>query len=254
MLISIPFQTLVRREVERFWRVSTQTLFAPAMSATLYLFIFGYSLGSQFPDIHGHPYIQFIVPGLVMMGLVNNAFQNTSSSILISKYEGNIVDILTAPISNVETAVGYALGGVVRGLVVGAIVLGVSLLFTPLPFAHVAYLLALATLSAFVFALVGLLAAVWAERFDDMAMLSTFILLPLTYLGGVFYSLDILPPLWRRVSLFNPLLYMIDGIRFGFLGVSDVSPAFSLGLTLALAAVLFAATILVLRSGYRLRK
>lgn len=253
-LASVPFQTLLKREVERFWRVSTQTLFAPAMSATLYLFIFGYSLGSRFPDVHGHPYIQFIVPGLVMMGLVNNAFQNTASSILISKYEGNIVDILTAPISNVEMATAYALGGVVRGLAVGGIVLAVSRLFTPLPFTHVAYLLALAALSAFVFSLVGLLVAVWAERFDDMAMLSTFVLLPLTYLGGVFYSLDLLPPLWRSVSLFNPLLYMIDGTRFGFLGVSDVDPAFSLGLTLLLAAALFGATVMVLRSGYRLRK
>jgi ABC-2 type transport system permease protein len=118
----------------------------------------------------------------------------------------------------------------------------------------VPYLLVLAALAALVFALLGLLAAIWAERFDDMAMLSTFILLPLTYLGGVFYSLDLLPPLWRKVSLFNPLLYMIDGIRYGFLGVSDVRPAFSLGLTLALAAALFVSVILVLRSGYRLRK
>jgi ABC-2 type transport system permease protein len=188
------------------------------------------------------------------MGLVNNAFQNTSSSILISKYEGSIVDILTAPISSVEMAVAYALGGVIRGLAVGGTILLVSRLFTPLPFTHVPYLLALASLSAFVFSLVGLLTAVWAERFDDMAMLSTFILLPLTYLGGVFYSLDLLPPLWRNISLFNPLLYMIDGIRYGFLGVSDVNPAFSLGLTLVLGAGLFSATVLVLRSGYRLRK
>ncbi len=253
-MISIPFRTLLGREVERFRRVSTQTLFAPAMSATLYLFIFGVSLGARFPDVHGHPYIQFIVPGLIMMGLVNNAFQNTSSSILISKYEGNIVDILTAPISHLEVALAYALGGVARGVAVGGIVLLVSLLFTPLPFAHPAYLLALAVVSAFVFALAGLLAAVWAERFDDMAMLSTFILLPLTYLGGVFYSLELLPPLWRKVSLFNPLLYMIDGIRYGFLGASDVDPAWSLALTLALAATLFTVTILVLRSGYRLRK
>lgn len=254
MLLTIPFRTLVTREVQRFWLVSTQTLFAPAMSATLYLFIFGYSLGSRFPDVHGHPYIQFIVPGLIMMGLINNAFQNTSSSLLISKYEGNIVDILTAPISYVEMTVAYAVGGLVRGLTVGVLVLGISLCFTRLPFAHVPYLLVLAALAALVFALLGLLAAIWAERFDDMAMLSTFILLPLTYLGGVFYSLDLLPPLWRKVSLFNPLLYMIDGIRYGFLGVSDVRPAFSLGLTLALAAALFVSVILVLRSGYRLRK
>jgi ABC-2 type transport system permease protein len=254
MLLTIPFRTLVTREVERFWMVATQTLLAPAMSATLYLFIFGYSLGSRFPDIHGHPYIQFIVPGLITMGLINNSFQNTASSLLIAKYEGSIVDILTAPISYVEMTVAFALGGMARGLAVGLLVLAVSWLFTPLPLAHAGYLLTLVILASLSFSLLGLLAAIWAERFDEMAMLSTFILLPLTYLGGVFYSLELLPPFWRRVSLFNPLLYMIDGTRYGFLGVSDVNPSLSLGLILAVAGLLFTTAVLVLKSGYRLRK
>ncbi len=254
MLLTIPFRTLVSREVERFWLVATQTLLAPAMSATLYLFIFGYSLGSRFPDIHGYPYIQFIVPGLITMGLINNSFQNTASSLLIAKYEGSIVDILTAPISYVEMTLAFALGGMIRGLGVGALVLVVSRFFTPMPLAHGLYLLTLVIFASFSFSLLGFLASIWAERFDDMAMLSTFLLLPLTYLGGVFYSLDILPPFWRKVSLFNPLLYMIDGTRYGFLGVSDVHPVFSLALILAVAGILFTTAVLVLKSGYRLRK
>jgi ABC-2 type transport system permease protein len=250
----IPFRTLFYREVHRFLIVINQTLLAPVISALLYLFIFGYSLSDRFGTFHGFSYLQFLVPGLVMMGLVSNSFQNPSSSLMISKFEGNIVDILMAPISHAEIAMGYALGGMFRGMLVGASILTVSCLFALPPLTHPVYLLAVALLSSACFSLLGLIAGIWAEKFDDLALFPTFILTPLTYLGGVFYSIEILPPFWRKVSLANPLLYMINAMRYGFLGVSDVNPVWSLLALAVLAAALFAGSLALLRSGYRLRK
>ncbi len=253
-LVPVPFRTLFAREIHRFLIVINQTLLAPVISSLLYLFIFGFSLGNRFGSFHGHSYLSFLIPGLVMMGLVNNSFQNPSSSLMISKFEGNIVDILTAPISHLEIVLGYMLGGMFRGLLVGGCILAVSCLFGIPPFSHPLYLIAVALLSASLFSLVGVAAGIWAEKFDDLALFPTFIITPLTYLGGVFYSIDVLSPLWRKVSLFNPLLYMINALRFGFLGVCDVSPGWSLAALFLLSAGLFAACLLMLRSGYRLRK
>ena len=253
-LFPVPFRTLFMREIHRFFIVINQTLLAPVISALLYLFIFGFSLGDRFGSFHGHSYLQFLAPGLVMMGLVNNSFQNPSSSIMISKFEGNIVDILMAPIGNLEIVMGYMLGGMFRGLLVGGCILGAACLFGVPPFSHPIYLVAVALLSAALFSLLGVAAGIWAEKFDDLALFPTFIITPLTYLGGVFYSIEILPPFWRKVSLFNPLLYMINSLRFGFLGVSDVNPGWSLAALTALATALFAACLVMLRTGYRLRK
>ena len=253
-LFPVPFRTLFYREVHRFFIVINQTLLAPVISALLYLFIFGYSLGDRFGTFHGFGYLHFLVPGLVMMGLVNNAFQNPSSSIMISKFEGNIVDILMAPMGHVEIIFGYMLGGMFRGLLVGTSILAVSCFLALPPFAHPLYLIAVALLAAAVFSLLGIIAGVWAEKFDDLALFPTFIITPLIYLGGVFYSISILPPFWRRVSLFNPLLYMINSLRFGFLGVSDVDPGWSLAALTGIAAALFTVCHLMLRSGYRLRR
>jgi ABC-2 type transport system permease protein len=253
-LIPIPFRTLFYREVHRFFIVINQTLLAPVISAVLYLFIFGFSLGNRFGSFHGFSYLHFLVPGLVMMGLVNNSFQNPSSSLMISKFEGNIVDILMAPIGHLEIVLGYMLGGMLRGLLVGACILGVSCLFAPPPFTHPFYLITVALLSSALFSMLGVVAGIWAEKFDDLAMFPTFIITPLTYLGGVFYSISILPPFWRRVSLLNPLLYMINALRFGFLGVCDVNPWGSLAALAALDGLLFAACLLMLKSGYRLRR
>ena len=253
-LIPVPFRTLFYREVHRFFIVINQTLLAPVISAVLYLFIFGFSLGNRFGSFHGFSYLHFLVPGLVMMGLVNNSFQNPSSSLMISKFEGNIVDILMAPIGHFEIILGYMLGGMLRGLLVGASILAVSCLFAPPPFTHPLYLIAVALLSAALFSMLGIVAGVWAEKFDDLAMFPTFIITPLTYLGGVFYSIAILPPFWRKVSLLNPLLYMINSLRFGFLGVCDVNPWASLAALAALDTLLFITCLLMLKSGYRLRR
>ena len=254
MVFTIPFRTLFYREVHRFFIVITQTLLAPVISSLLYLFIFGYSLGNRFGSFHGFSYLHFLVPGLVMMGLVNNSFQNPSSSLMISKFEGNIVDILMAPIGHVEIILGYMLGGMFRGLLVGACILVVSCFFALPPFSHPIYLVAVALLSSALFSLLGVVAGVWAEKFDDLAMIPTFILTPLTYLGGVFYSISVLPAFWQGVSRLNPLLYMINALRFGFLGVSDVDPRFSILALALLDAALFATGYAMLRSGYRLRR
>jgi ABC-2 type transport system permease protein len=253
-LLTLPFRTLLYREIHRFFIVINQTLLAPVISALLYLFIFGFSLGDRFGSFHGYSYLQFLVPGLVMMGLVTNSFQNPSSSLMISKFEGNIVDILMAPIGHLEIVLGYMLGGMFRGLLVGGCILAVSCFFSVPPFSHPIYLVTVALLSSALFSLLGVAAGIWAEKFDDLALFPTFIITPLTYLGGVFYSIEILPPLWRKVSLFNPLLYMINSLRFGFLGVSDVDPGWSLAALAAFAAALFGLCHAMLRTGYRLRK
>jgi ABC-2 type transport system permease protein len=253
-LIPVPFRTIVYREVHRFFIVINQTLLAPVISAVLYLFIFGFSLGDRFGSFHGYSYVNFLVPGLVMMGLVNNSFQNPSSSLMISKFEGNIVDILMAPIGHVEIVLGYMLGGMFRGLLVGGSILAVSCFLALPPFSHPLYLVTVALCSSALFSLFGIVAGIWAEKFDDLAMFPTFIITPLTYLGGVFYSISILPPLWRSVSLLNPLLYMINALRFGFLGVSDVNPYWSLAALVVLDLALFSLCLAMLRSGYRLRK
>jgi ABC-2 type transport system permease protein len=253
-LLPIPFRTLLYREVHRFFIVINQTLLAPVISAVLYLFIFGFSLGNRFGSFHGFSYLHFLVPGLVMMGLVNNSFQNPSSSLMISKFEGNIVDILMAPIGHVEIILGYMLGGMFRGLLVGSSILVVSCFFAPPPFSHPIYLVTVALLSSALFSLVGIAVGIWAEKFDDLAMIPTFIITPLTYLGGVFYSISILPPLWRKVSLLNPLLYMINSLRFGFLGVCDVNPWWSLVALAVLDAGLFGVCYAMLKTGYRLRR
>jgi ABC-2 type transport system permease protein len=253
-LIPVPFRTIVYREVHRFFIVINQTLLAPVISAVLYLFIFGFSLGDRFGSFHGYSYLNFLVPGLVMMGLVNNSFQNPSSSLMISKFEGNIVDILMAPIGHVEIVLGYMLGGMFRGLLVGSSILLVSCFLALPPFSHPLYLVTVALCSSALFSLFGIVAGIWAEKFDDLAMFPTFIITPLTYLGGVFYSISILPPVWRKVSLLNPLLYMINALRFGFLGVSDVNPYWSLAALVLLDLALFSLCLAMLRSGYRLRK
>jgi ABC-2 type transport system permease protein len=253
-IFSIPFRTIFYREVHRFFIVINQTLLAPVISSLLYLFIFGYSLGSRFGAFHGFTYIHFLVPGLVMMGVVNNSFQNPSSSLMISKFEGNIVDILMAPIGHVEIILGYVLGGMFRGLLVGACILTASLFFAIPPFSHPLYLVAVALLSAALFSLLGVVAGIWAEKFDDLAMFPTFIITPLTYLGGVFYSISVLPASLQTVSRLNPLLYMINSLRFGFLGVSDVDPRFSIVALVLMDAALFGAGYAMLKSGYRLRR
>ncbi len=251
--IPVGFRTLLRKEVARFMSVPTQTLATPVITALLYLLIFGQALGSRISPFHGIPFVEFLIPGLVMMGVINHSFQNTASSLLVSKYEGNIVDLLVAPMSHGEILMGYAVGGVVRGLLVGMVTYVAAIPFAVVPVRNPVFLIAMAIPASLSFALLGLVAAIRAEKFDQLSQISSFVVLPLTYLGGVFYSVDLLPPAFRTASFFNPMLYMVDGVRFGFLGVSDIAPAISLVVVNAAAASLFALTYFLLRSGYRLR-
>lgn len=246
-------QTLLGKEVKRFMRVPGQTVLSPLVSTTLYFVVFGYSLGGQQRQTHGVPYMQFIVPGLVFLGIANNAFLNASSSLFITKIQGIIVDMLVAPLGPVEILGGFVGGAMIRGLCVGLLTWLVAL-----PFAHVTLLHPLATLfflfmSAYVFAVLGLLAGVWSEKFEQINFFPTFVMLPLTFLGGVFYSIGDLPPLWRTVSMANPMVYMVDGLRYGMLGTCAFSPVLGAALLLGTATVATALTFLALQTGYKLK-
>lgn len=252
-LAPVGFRTLLRKEIARFMSVPTQTVATPVVTAMLYLLIFGQALGSRISPFHGVPFIEFLIPGLVVMGIVNHSFQNTSSSLTVSKFEGNVVDLLVAPMSHTEILMGYAGGGLVRGLVVGGITYLAAAPFALIPVKHPLFLLAMVIPASLAFALLGLVAAIRAEKFDQLSQISTFVVLPLTYLGGVFYSVSVLPPAFRSASFFNPLLYVVDGVRFGFLGISDIDPAIDLAVVTATCLALFVVGYSMLRSGYRLR-
>lgn len=253
-MISRPCKTLFIKEVRRYLTVWGQTVATPVLSSFLYLFIFGFSLGRQISMTQGHSYLEFIIPGLIIMGMINNSYQNTASSILISKFHGNIHDLLVAPISYLEMMSAYVAGGVVRGVMVGCITYLVSLLFALLLPAHPLYLTLIALLTCITFAEVGILASVHSRSFDELSMVTNYILMPLTYLSGVFYSIHILPPFWEHLSMANPMFYLVDAFRWGFLGISDVPPALSLTVSAGVALVMSIFTLLILRSGYGLRK
>lgn len=224
-----PFVTLIEKEIKRFLKVSVQTVFTPMVTATLYLLIFGVSLGSHIQLSSGVSYLAFLIPGLVMMSCLNNAFQNSSSSIVTAKFSGDLEDLKVAPITYEQIIWALATGGLFRGILVGLITLFVGEVFFwfsdqgLLGVAHPLALLFFITVGGLAFALLGLTAAFWAKNFDQLAAVNSFILLPLIYLGGVFFSLESLHPFWKTVAKFNPLLYLINGVRYGFLGVSDVS-------------------------------
>jgi ABC-2 type transport system permease protein len=235
----IALLTLSKREVLRFMRIWTQTLLPPAITMSLYFIIFGKFIGSQIHQINGFEYIQFIVPGLVMMSMMTNAYANTSSSFFLTKFNKSIEEMLVSPMPNLIILLGFMLGGTLRGIFVGIIVLMVSLLFTSLTIAHFSVVILMSILACMVFSLGGLINAIFAKRFDDIAFIPTFVLTPLTYLGGVFYSIHQLPPLWRSLSIFNPILAMVDTFRYGILGVSDVNVYFGFSLILMFFIILF---------------
>lgn len=219
----VALQTLLTKEVLRFMRIWSQTLLPPAITMSLYFIIFGKFIGSQIRHIDGYSYIQYIVPGLVMMSIMTNAYANTASSFFLTKFNKSIEEMLVSPMSNLIVLLGFMLGGALRGILVGIIVMLIALLFTNIPVYHFGIVLMMAILSAMVFSLGGLINAIYAKRFDDISFIPTFVLTPLTYLGGVFYSIRQLPPIWRSISTFNPILDMVDTFRFGLLGVSDVN-------------------------------
>ncbi|MBW8760838.1 MAG: ABC transporter permease [Burkholderiales bacterium] len=246
-------RTLLYKEVLRFWKVSFQTVAAPVLTAMLYLLIFGHVLSDRVKVFDSVGYTSFLIPGLVMMSVLQNAFANTSSSLIQSKITGNLVFLLVAPLSHWAWFVAYVGAAVVRGLVVGAGVLVATAWFAPLSFAEPWWIAAFALLGAGMLGSLGLIAGLWAEKFDQLAAFQNFIIMPMTFLSGVFYSVHSLPGLWQAASHLNPFFYMIDGFRRGFFGVSDVSP----WLSLAVVAISFAVTaglaLSLLKRGYKIR-
>jgi len=247
------FWTLFAKETLRFWKVATQTVAAPVLTALLYLVVFGHALQGRVQVYDGVAYTAFLVPGLVMMSVLQNAFANSSSSLIQSKITGNIVFVLLPPISYFEFFAAYVLGAVVRGLVVGAGVLVVTIWFVDLRLAAPAWVLAFALLGAALLGALGLVAGILAEKIDQLAAFQNFFILPLTFLSGVFYSIHSLPAFWQGLSHANPFFYMIDGFRYGFLGRSDFPPAASLAVVAASLFVVSLLTLKLLQSGYKLR-
>ncbi len=247
-------RTLLSKEVRRFLRVPGQTVLSPLISTSLYFVVFGVSLGGRMEQVSGQSYLPFIVPGLIFLGMANNAFLNSSSSLFIMKIQGTVVDLLVAPLGPGEILLGFVGGAMVRGLIVGLLTWGVALLFAPLQLTHPLATLGFLLGTAYVFSVLGLVAAVWAEKFEQINFFPTFVMLPLTFLGGVFYSVKQLPEPWHTVSLFNPMVYMVEGLRYGMLGTSSFPPLLGGALLGALALVATLVTYALLARGYKLKQ
>jgi ABC-2 type transport system permease protein len=237
----------------RFWKVAVQTVAAPVLTALLYLVIFGHALEGRVQVYEGVRYTSFLVPGLVMMSLLQNSFANSSSSLIQSKITGNIVFVLLSPISYLEFFAAYVVASVVRGLVVGGGVLAVTVWFVELRLQHPLWVLAFAVLGAALLAILGLVAGILSDKIDQLAAFQNFVVVPLTFLSGVFYSIHSLPPAWQRLSHANPFFYMVDGFRYGFFGASDFSPAASLAIVAGFVVVVSSLNLWLLKSGYKLR-
>ncbi|WP_291989202.1 ABC transporter permease [Candidatus Accumulibacter sp. ACC007] len=246
------FRTLLYKELLRFWKVSFQTVGAPVLTALLYLLIFSHVLESHV-QVHGVPYGAFLIPGLVIMSALQNAFANSSSSLIQSKVTGSVVFVLLPPISYVEFFLAYVVAAMLRGVMVGVGVLLVTMWLAPLTFVAPQWILVFIVLGGGIMGTLGMIAGIWADKFDQLAGFQNFLIMPLTMLSGVFYSIHSLPEFWQLVSRFNPVFYMIDGFRFGFFGVSDVAPENSLVVVTASLLLVSAATLALLRSGYKLR-
>ena len=246
-------RTLLYKEMLRFWKVSFQTVAAPVLTAVLYLLIFGHTLGDHVTVYDGVGYTSFLIPGLVMMSVLQNAFANSSSSLIQSKITGNLVFLLVSPLSHWAWFLAYVGASVARGLIVGCGVLLVTMWFAPLSLAEPAWVLVFAVIGAGMMGTLGLLAGLWAEKFDQIAAFQNFIIMPMTFLSGVFYSVKSLPPFWYEVSHLNPFFYMIDGFRRGFFGASDVSPWLSLAVAGTSLLLVCGLCLHLLRIGYKIR-
>ena len=250
----VALNTIVRREIVRILRIWTQTLIPPAITMTLYFVIFGKLIGSRIGTIQGgYTYMQYIVPGLVMMSIITNSYGNISSSFFGAKFSRAVEEMLVSPMPNWVILTGYVAGAVVRGLVVGVLVLVIALFFTDLHVMHPLITFASVLLGATIFSLAGFVNAVYAKKFDDIALVPTFILTPLTYLGGVFYSIQMLGEPWQAISRINPILYMVNAFRFGVLGISDVHVGVAFVVMLGFVVVLAAFGLQLLKRGVGLR-
>jgi ABC-2 type transport system permease protein len=246
--------TLLYKELLRFWKVSFQTILAPVLTALLYLLIFSHVLESRVSVFGGRvSYTAFLIPGLVMMSVLQNAFANSSSSMIQSKITGNLIFMLLPPLSPFDMFAAYVLGAMVRGIVVGLGVLLVTAAFAPLSMAHPLWALAFALVGSAILGALGLIAGIVANKFDQLAAFQNFLIMPLTFLSGVFYSIHSLPPFWQLLSHFNPFFYMIDGFRYGFFGLSDIAPGTSLAIVGSFCIGLTGLTLFLLQRGYKLR-
>jgi ABC-2 type transport system permease protein len=249
----VSFASIARKEIIRIFRIWIQTLLPPVITISLYFLIFGGFIGSQLREIDGYSYMAFIAPGLIMMSIITNSYMNTVSSFFSAKFQRNIEELLVSPTPNWVIILGYVAGGMVRGLSVGLLVSLVSLFFIRLPLHSVFYTVLFGLLTSFVFSLAGMINGVFAKKFDDVSIIPTFVITPLTYLGGVFYSLSLLPDFWQMLSKVNPIVYMINGFRYGFLGISDISIYIGVGMLVLFAVILFAANLYLLKKGVGIR-
>jgi ABC-2 type transport system permease protein len=247
-------RTLFYKEVLRFYKVWLQTLLAPVVTSLLYLLVFSHVLEERVQVYPGVDYTAFLIPGLMMMSIIQNAFANSSSSLIQSKVSGNIVFVLLTPLSYLEFFLAFVLAAVVRGLAVGSGVGLVAVFFVGVPVHNVMVLLMFGLLNSAVLGSLGIIAGIWAEKFDQIAGFQNFVILPMSFLSGVFYSIHSLPPFWQSVSHFNPFFYMIDGFRYGFFGVSDVAPSLSFAVVLTVLTGLTLISLGLLKSGYKLRQ
>ncbi|MEP7206093.1 MAG: ABC transporter permease [Casimicrobiaceae bacterium] len=255
-MVGAGWPTLLYKELLRFWKVAFQTILAPVLTSLLYLLIFSHVLESHVSVYGGRvAYSAFLVPGLVMMSVLQNSFANSSSSLIQSKITGNLIFVLLPPLSPLDLFAAYVLGAMARGIVVGLGVFLVTLLFVPslLAMPHPVWALAFALLGSAILGTLGLVAGIWADKFDQLAAFQNFVIVPLTFLSGVFYSIHSLPPFWQRLSHFNPFFYMIDGFRYGFFGLSDVAPALSLAIVALCALALGCIALALLGRGWKLR-
>jgi ABC-2 type transport system permease protein len=249
----IALQSILYKETNRFMRIWVQTLVPPAITMTLYFVIFGALVGSRIGDMGGFSYMEFIVPGLIMMSVITNSYSNVASSFFSAKFQRNVEELLVAPVPNYIIVLGYVGGGVARGILVGLIVSLLSLFFVDIKVHHLFILMSTVVLTATLFSLAGLINAIYAKTFDDISIIPTFVLTPLTYLGGVFYSLSLLPQFWQYVSQINPIVYMVNAFRYGFLGVSDVNLVFAFSVIIGFIVVFFSFAMYLINKGTGLR-
>ncbi len=252
-MFTSPFLTLFYKEVWRFWKVATQTITAPILTALLYLLIFGHALENHVQVYEGVTYTAFLIPGLVIMSVLQNAFANSSSSLIQSKINGSLVFVLLAPISYIEWFFAYLFAAIFRGILVGLGVFLATCWFTHISFVAPIWILVFMFLGAAILGSMGIIAGIWADKFDQLASFQNFLIMPATFLSGVFYSIHSLPTFWQTVSKFNPFFYVVDGFRYGFFGKSDVNPFFSLTVVTIFFIFLSLITIHILKSGYKLR-
>jgi ABC-2 type transport system permease protein len=250
----IGFLTLIWREIYRFFTVFKQTIFPPLVSSFLYFFVFGYSLGSRIPDINGIDYMKFLIPGFIMMTVIESSYANTSSSLFISRWANNIEELLVTPLSYMEMVLAVLLGGLVRSCVIAVGVYAVSFFFSQLGIAHLGLTIFFIVLVSLIFSSLGIVVALFAEEFEHLSVATTFFITPLVFLGGVFHSLSMIPERLRPVTFFNPMFYMVNGLRYAMLGAADISLYPCIAVVLVLFLVLFSAGVYLFKIGFKLRK